>query len=258
MIQEIIKENNEIEIMKMFFHFIKLKIKEEEEELKIILKTLKLNNLPNLEAGLYVMSYDTWETFGRIQLKFNVNIINNIKKADFHELFRIYKKLNNDIEWLQKYVCDTCESKSFVDYVCDNYDETIYQPIMNSHNHQDRKLYYENYEDFIDFFDRAKKPHNIYEIFNDEKYSKLDFLNEINDFLKIGSTQENVVSEDLLLEHVNFIKFNIFNTNKLYSNKMNVGKYHFIDLIKIAKAIINLIDYLRDDVFFCNIQSLTF
>ena len=83
-------------------------------------------DLPVLKAGgneKCMLSEEIyWNSNGEYKFKFNVDIIKNIQSAELDELFLHYKKLCEDIMWIQKYVYGLGDSKTFVDYIFD-YDE---------------------------------------------------------------------------------------------------------------------------------------
>jgi hypothetical protein len=113
----------------------KRKQEQEDKELERIIAMFNAKDLPEFNIGKYgnTSNGGCWNDFqhGIIKIdiygktstcpkfQFNLENIKKIKQLDENELFDIYKKLCEDLIWIQKYVYGYKDSKPFVDYVYD-------------------------------------------------------------------------------------------------------------------------------------------
>lgn len=100
----------------------KLQIAREKHELQRVANMFNSRDLPILHAGgiqLINNNIHYWVEFIKKKFVFDVNVLLKIKHANINELYRHYTKLCNDIIWIKKYVYASKDTKPFVDYVYD-------------------------------------------------------------------------------------------------------------------------------------------
>lgn len=133
---------------------------QEDKELERIDAMFNAKYLPSLNSGYTetcgYYGERSWNSYGIYKFKFNLNIIKNINNKYIGDLFVKYKKLCEDLIWIQKYVYGNKESKPFVDYIFDYKEKNcIDQETKNIYKKigsKSREYYYVNYEEFLDLF----------------------------------------------------------------------------------------------------------
>lgn len=102
----------------------KRKLEQERKELQRVVNMFNSRDLPILHSGWYKWIGNgvpgmTWHSYTDKKFEFNTEHLSKIKQCNENELLVQYKKLCEDIIWIKKYVYGLKNTKPFVDYVYD-------------------------------------------------------------------------------------------------------------------------------------------
>lgn len=267
----------------------KKKALDEIPQLERIIKMFntKVEDIPAFQIGKKNM-YLTWQKAKSKNFSFSLQMICAIKKMNINNLFQIYKKICEDLMWIQKYVYGD-ENNPFVNYIFDKNNINVLKSNITNKN-ETREYYTINKEEFNKMYPNWHN-NNQYHGFNpspcnniinintpwtnweNEKINKIGFLNILDNIMFFngktsirlmnphGGGYDEYITTNLISNYSSYVttqtscpcKADFTNPSCGYNycrggQQREIPNKYFDPMVKLARVIIEFIEFVRPKV----------